>query len=513
MTDIESIDISRFNEKCSICLKTGYGPCLKCENNKCKVFFHVECARINKFHMECLYSEDGLKYFLYCQSHRPLQFLKSIEIKNNKKKEDIMKFGEILEKQYESLQKQNPRFNLITKTFPLEKSSSLHLKFLNKKRNKQNNQCNNNQYNNFELTKIQQAKIISKVKEIYHKASNIDIIIKYKEKSKKYEVLRESNNFITYKDTFDKDVFPWYLVNIPGIPIKVAYQTYGKIISNLNEFNNYIFYRTTPGVNTKNNNLPINTATNKYILNKSSCDYCFCKKSYDESFMIECSNTTCEHNRWFHPQCVEELKNVTKEEMEKDEFEFTCRSCRRKYDENYTIENTSCYLNNEISTKRRRQTNLSGINSKTDNNIDTIEKNINNSGIIKQINRNKDDEDDEDEIINTETFDINIPEKSTGKRESNTTNENFSNISKFKNTSVNISNQVSHNSKEIILEKFDNKNSNSLNENTNLIECHDDKIVIPKFKLIIENENNKKDLGIRENQNIISNLSNLPLKE
>ena len=57
--DIENIDKKRFNEICSICNLGGYGPTIKCENAECKVRFHIECARINKYQMEFIDNLNG----------------------------------------------------------------------------------------------------------------------------------------------------------------------------------------------------------------------------------------------------------------------------------------------------------------------------------------------------------------------------------------------------------------------------------------------------------------------
>jgi len=46
-------------EKCSICNRFGYGPTIKCENGDCKIRFHVECARINKYQMEFIDNSNG----------------------------------------------------------------------------------------------------------------------------------------------------------------------------------------------------------------------------------------------------------------------------------------------------------------------------------------------------------------------------------------------------------------------------------------------------------------------
>lgn len=315
--DIETIDISRFNEKCSICQKTGYGPCMKCDNDKCQIYFHVECARINKYHMECILADEGMKYFLYCQTHRPLQFLKTLEIKNSKKKEDIMKFAELVEKTLENLTKQNQKISLLTKPYALEKCSANNLKYLNKKRTKL---CQTDINEVPELSKNQLNKVISRVKDVYHKISNLDVMVKYREKAKKYEVLKEFTNFVSFKDTFDKNIFPWYLINIPGIPIKLAYVNYGRLCNNNTEFNKLILCK-----NSDKSTHPVNLTTNTTSL------YCYCKNKYDESFMVACSNeANCKYNGWFHPLCVDELKHYTKEEVENDNFVFTCKSCLKQ---------------------------------------------------------------------------------------------------------------------------------------------------------------------------------------
>jgi NuA3 HAT complex component NTO1 len=57
--NIENIDKKRFLEECRICTMKGYGPTLKCENIKCHTYFHVECARINKYQLELVNNSNG----------------------------------------------------------------------------------------------------------------------------------------------------------------------------------------------------------------------------------------------------------------------------------------------------------------------------------------------------------------------------------------------------------------------------------------------------------------------
>jgi ribosome-binding protein aMBF1 (putative translation factor) len=59
MIDIDSIDKKRFQEKCNICGLSSQGPTMKCENEKCHLKFHVECARINKYQLEMVNNSQG----------------------------------------------------------------------------------------------------------------------------------------------------------------------------------------------------------------------------------------------------------------------------------------------------------------------------------------------------------------------------------------------------------------------------------------------------------------------
>jgi hypothetical protein len=64
---------------------------------------------------------------------------------------------------------------------------------------------------------------------------------------------------------------------------------------------------------------------------EDSTIYCYCKKQSHGEFMICCKNEeNCvgSNNGWFHPQCVEELKDKTKEEL--NIIEFMCKECKEK---------------------------------------------------------------------------------------------------------------------------------------------------------------------------------------
>lgn len=337
-----------FNDKCSICNKTGFGPCLKCENKKCSLKFHVECARINKYHMECHTVEDELKYFIYCQLHRPLQFLKIMEIKNTKKKEEVVKYGLFIEKLLFHLIKSKSKPSFFTKFHPLNDQVKT---LLNKKRKKLAE--NPPAIQSIDLTKIQAAKVNSKIKEIYNKLSNIDIYIKYKEKTSQYEVSKKYiYPNIQFKDIFDKNIFPWYLVTFNDVSPRIAYTYFGKICSDESTFKRVILGITADSYKNKKQDLVNQTKS-------TNCSdivlYCYCKRQYNEEnvFMIGCSNEdNCKYKGWFHPQCVDELKGMTKEEIEDENFNFTCRDCKRQMEnQNDSIDGDESFTNDDIKDK------------------------------------------------------------------------------------------------------------------------------------------------------------------
>lgn len=383
---------------CMICNKAGQGPVLKCENPKCSCQFHVECARINKYHLECFLTEEGFKYYIYCHTHRPLEFLKNLEFKNQKKIEDILKFAELIEKYFEASNKSNNnnKMTCFTKTFSLSKSTPMYLKFLNKKRGKLNGKGDKQEKNEKneqvveKLNKQQIDKILTKVREIYNKLVNLDVSIKYREKSNKYEIIKDNtlvNHNYNFKSTFDKNIFPWHLINIPGIPIKTAYINYGQIINCETEFKKYILL--------KNDVIPKIEAAPVLPAIEDDKQYCYCKSNNTEnSYMIACSNDDCEYNGWFHPSCCPETFGKSKEEIESDNFEFTCFSCRTKIENLNQQNDTDTYNSNNIikDNKQIIENKDSDIIDKNENvNILTFSNstnsNVNSNSLIKSKSR------------------------------------------------------------------------------------------------------------------------------
>ena len=353
-----------------------------------------------------------------------------------------------------------------------------------------------NQYKNkclIDLSKSQMNKVFSKVREIYYKIIYRDILIKHKEKGNCYEIMKKTSaiNFMHFKDIFDADVFPWYMVSFPGISSRTAYYSFGKAISDEKTFNsmvlgineskqnnkkktkvlnnksnyfdityndpyiqdeeqfsnnkntnnksvdqgcdfddkkhknnqekgnfnatfniisNYNYNVSLHNINNNNANNIINNYSygknyvNKYNIVKNSKNdivlypieeenlnnlYCYCKKKYDNGlFMIACSNEeTCPNNGWFHPECVDEMKGMSKSQIEDENFNFTCKNCRlsilkntldtksKSNDKDDEIINTNTIIkqNNTVYNNCTEQL-KSTINN---DNIDTIQKSSN----------------------------------------------------------------------------------------------------------------------------------------
>lgn len=271
--------------------------------------------------------------------------MKLLEIKNYKKKEEIFKYANYIEKHVTNFSKAKGRSILATKYIPLEKSR-YNKNLLCKKRKKV---LETNTNNSVELSKSQSNRVLAKIKEIYSKLIHRDILVKYKEKTDSYDITKKdisSTHYISFKDIFDKEIFPWYMISFPDVTPKAAYIHFGKICNDEKQFNSLMFGISDKGTkcNKKEEKKKENTKSTKIFetrkVNPQAQDqdqdefntlYCYCKRKYDTgSFMIACSNEVdCPNKGWFHPECVEELKGMKKEEIESEDFNFTCKDCKQ----------------------------------------------------------------------------------------------------------------------------------------------------------------------------------------
>lgn len=316
--DIDTIDLEKFNETCFVCNKSGYGPCIKCENEHCKLVFHVECARVNKYYLEYHLSEDENKYFIYCQLHRPLKFLKVLELRNQKKKEEIYKYFSFLEKNITI----NPKVRVKPSPSAINMNNSNTQKqslMLNKKRRVEIPKPK-------ELNNFQSSKIISKLRDLLNKINNLTINLSRRNDTKFYKVQKsEILVDLNYGDVFDLKVFPWYLVRWSGITPIQAYKHFLSLCPNVQNLNSLLH-------STKSNLAENQSLLTSIEEDEDTNNYCYCRQRIKPNiFMVSCSgDENCAYNGWFHQDCVKELKNRTKAELQDPGYIFTCRNCLDK---------------------------------------------------------------------------------------------------------------------------------------------------------------------------------------
>jgi hypothetical protein len=97
---VSKIDPSRFNLNCIICGKKE-GACMQCQAPRCKISFHVECARRENYFMEMERDPAGRApptFTIFCEKHRPRKQIKELEEENKKKVDEVFKFGKMLDK-------------------------------------------------------------------------------------------------------------------------------------------------------------------------------------------------------------------------------------------------------------------------------------------------------------------------------------------------------------------------------------------------------------------------------
>jgi hypothetical protein len=74
---------------------------MQCQKPRCKISFHVECARRENYFMEMERDPTARTpavYTIFCEKHRPRKQIKELEEENRKKVEEVCKFSRMLDK-------------------------------------------------------------------------------------------------------------------------------------------------------------------------------------------------------------------------------------------------------------------------------------------------------------------------------------------------------------------------------------------------------------------------------
>ena len=139
--------------------------------------------------------------------------------------------------------------------------------------------------------------------------------------SRDYSYISPSIN-LSYTDMLIPSKFPYYMLKetetyLQGIkPIEI-FHLFKMIVPTEEEYNKLILRKVVKP--------QVKETPNKVI------NYCYCHKN-DEAFMIGCEmGEKCVNNGWYHLYCLEELKNLSQEDVSRDNFKYYCPECRKKY--------------------------------------------------------------------------------------------------------------------------------------------------------------------------------------
>ena len=251
---VENISKKRLQEKCDICLKTGYGPTIKCE--KCDYKFHPECARrLKRFYLEISENENSETTFLaYCQEDAPPKHLKKYELIKQRKRDDIKNFSNLIRKDISNLSKipedrqcniLNPYCMNVNGGYSTGDKKGIILdekKILKKLNNNdiigdETYKKNMNKNMNIELTSSEKKNLINAIREMLIDESNLTLEIN----SEDFSIKNNNNINLTYEDITFPEKFSWCLLKetqeyLDGISTFETFKIYQSIITNKIEF-------------------------------------------------------------------------------------------------------------------------------------------------------------------------------------------------------------------------------------------------------------------------------------
>ena len=340
ITGIENIYKKRFMEKCEICLLIGFGPTIKCE--KCNLRFHVECARVNKFQLEITENMGENKFYIFCQRHAPHKLVKTIELKKQREIDDIKQFGNIIEKNINL-------YNREHKNSPL----SVYYKI---KGEKINGIVNNDIINKkIKLNNKEKKMFLNTIRQLESEISNLTIEVNKDD----FSIIEKKNKKnLSYNDTCLAYKFPWYMIKdselyLNGMkPIEI-FRLYQSIIPNemsyLKTIQKMSNVKLKKLIKIQKQNIKDKLFNYDFFNNDI---YCYCHKD-SGLFMVGCEmKEKCIHNGWYHPKCVEELKNYNEDYFTQNNFKYYCPDCRKKFGIKFTFppfnnNNNACDNNNK----------------------------------------------------------------------------------------------------------------------------------------------------------------------
>ena len=363
---VENLPKKRLLEQCNICLKSGYGPTIKCE--KCDYHFHPECARrLKNFFLEINENENGETTFLaYCNKDAPPQHLKKYELIRQRKRDDIKKFSSLLQKDISSLNKisDDKQYNIFhpycynTNNIEMKKIINEEKKII-KKIGKSNNSIenhnnflynkdilfnestkknNSNSYNfdkGIELSISEKKSLLNTIREMLIEQSNLTLEINTDD----YSIKSNNNIKITYDDLQYPEKFSWLFLKesqyyLNGISNYETFKIFQSLIPNKIDYAKNILKEKiiTPEKQKKHKN---KIKHKKRIKEEKNIKYCICNKNENNNNnnWIGCENDNgkCPGKGWYHITCIPELKNYNIDSFSQYFEHYYCPECRKLF--------------------------------------------------------------------------------------------------------------------------------------------------------------------------------------
>ena len=404
---VENISKKRLQEQCDICLKTGYGPTIKCE--KCEYHFHPECARrLKRFYLEINENENAETTFLaYCNSDAPPKHLKKYELITKRKREDIKNFSNLIRKDISNLSKIpedkqcnilnpycfyngiNSNNNILDKKGILLDEKKILKKlnnndiYMNTDTSKKNNFMNSNM--KIELTSSEKKNLINAIRDMLIDESNLTLEIN----SEDYSIKQHNNINLIYEDTTYPEKFSWVLLKetqeyLNGISTFETFKIYQSIVTNKIDYAKIIL-KEKINFDLKKNKIKQKKKKEKEKPKEEI--YCSCRKVLQIDWIAcDSGDKACPGNGWYHITHIDELKDLDRTSFENKFDKYYCPYCREKFGLKNVLKENSQENDNKI--KENIEENNNDKNDKKNNNDIDIKKekseeidfvNINNS--------------------------------------------------------------------------------------------------------------------------------------
>jgi hypothetical protein len=139
-----------------------------------------------------------------------------VELRKQREIDDILAYSSLLEKNYESLKKID---NIDFLVYNPKKITKLELLPQEKKKKINKNKI--------------RKELLRKVRELALQLTDLNVVIRINS-AQDHNIFRNKNKniTITYQETLNPELFPWYLIKIPGITTFEIYQVYKELVPN-----------------------------------------------------------------------------------------------------------------------------------------------------------------------------------------------------------------------------------------------------------------------------------------